>query len=498
MRCLTLARLLRDQGKICVFVMRTHDGHMQETVEGAGFTCRMLHAGDEYIVDPMAPPHATWLGTDWRCDAEQTLAIPEMRETCFVVVDHYSLDARWHRAVRGTKRKIIVIDDLADRVHDCDILIDQNVGRQKSDYDGLVPQNALRLIGPHCAILRPEFSIARKESIARRAAARGPLRVLVTLGGMDADNLTEEVLQVLSQETKLQLGEVSIVLGANSPNVLSVSKTSTSMQVPAHLHVGTDRMAAIMAETDLAIGAGGGSAIERCVLGLPSIILILADNQRSGATAIARCGAAIDIGDTHTNVWQDRLRQALHDLLEPGRLAVMSHRAAELSDGTGARLASLAINEKGLALRPADHGDAEAVWNWRLAEGAERFYLSSQQPTFLEHLDWFDAALSTPDRRRLFMVEIKGRTVAHLRADWDGPDAMISIVVDPALHGQGIGLRALKLIAKFLGPIGVRTLLADVHLQNVASHRLFLRAGYVEIGRSPPFLHMAKICSDTL
>lgn len=497
MRCLTLARALRDQGKICVFVMRAHDGHMQKAVEEAGFICYMLHANDEYRIDSKAPNHAAWLGSDWRHDAEQTLAIPEMNETCSIVVDHYSLDARWHRAVRSTRRKIIVIDDLADRVHDCDILIDQNIGRQRSDYDGLVPHDALLLIGPHCALLRPEFAIARKGSLARRAAAPRPLRVVVTLGGVDAENLTEEVLKVLSQETTTELSDVTVILGANSPNVSSVSMASALMQVPTHLHVGTDRMAAIMAEADLAIGAGGGSAIERCVLGLPSIILILANNQRFGAAAIARCGAAIDIGDTRTNTWRYRLRQALHDLLDPDYLASMSRRAAALSDGTGVGFAALAISEKELALRPADYEDAEAVWNWRRAEGAERFYASSQQSTFLEHLAWFDAALTTPDQRRLFMVESKGRAVAHLRADWDGPDAIISIVVDPALHGKGIGRRALKLVASLLGAIGVRTLLAEVHMQNVASHRLFARAGYVEIGRSPPFLRMAKNCSDT-
>lgn len=493
MRCLALARVLRDKGANCVFVMRAYEGHLRDTVNKAGFICHLLpgpHALDAVSIEQRA---MDWLAADWCLDAEQTLAIPEIKAVSLIVVDNYSIDARWQRAVRGNGRRIMVIDDLANRVHDCDILLDQNIGRQRSDYDGLIPKTALRLIGPRCALLRPEFAATRQRSLVSRAMVQRPLKVVVALGGMDADNLTTQVLEVLSQDARSLLSNVTVVLGANAPGLTLVRAAANSMPVPTQLLVGTDRVADVLADADLAIGAGGISAIERCVLGLPSLLLVLADNQYQSVEAIASSGGAIKIGDVRTDEWRQKLRSAIHKLCDMDRLAEMSKRASALADGTGTSIVACAIFGKDFALRPADLEDAETVWEWRRANGAQRFYISERQPELSSHLTWFKVALASPENRLMLMVENLGHPVSHLRVDWIGDCARISIVVDPKIRNHGIGRKSLTLLEEFLSSIGTRTLLADVHMDNLASRQLFVRAGYSQIGQAHPFCTWQKI-----
>ena len=209
MRCLTLAGTLQTQGATCHFICREHAGNLIELLEGRGFTTHRLTQEEGNIdiaVDPGAEPelaHAHWLGASWREDSESCQPILAELSPDWLVIDHYALDQRWERSVldsiTGSRSQLLVIDDLADRPHRADVLLDQNFGRAPSDYADLMPAGCDIRIGPAHALLRPEFARLRPRALARREALKRPETLLITLGGIDKDNVTGVVLDALAR-----------------------------------------------------------------------------------------------------------------------------------------------------------------------------------------------------------------------------------------------------------------------------------------------------------
>jgi UDP-2,4-diacetamido-2,4,6-trideoxy-beta-L-altropyranose hydrolase len=298
MRCLTLARALTDSGAICRFLCRTHIGNLIARIQEAGFAVTPFASDQEsanpkpMAADPDAPPHSSWLGADWRTDAEQTIAALENERADWLIVDHYALDARWERQLRNNCRRLMVIDDLADRRHDCDLLLDQNIGRQADDYRTLTPSLCRTLIGPQYALLRPEFAKLREFSLRRRVAAEVKT-ILITMGGVDRDNATGQVLQALMECGLPNDVTVNVVMGSTAPWIEEVHALAARTPWPTNVLTDVHNMAQLMAESDLAIGAAGSTSWERCCLGVPTILLSLADNQRHVAKGLERIGAAI-------------------------------------------------------------------------------------------------------------------------------------------------------------------------------------------------------------
>lgn len=334
MRCLTLADALAESGACCYFVMRAQSGSLERMVKGRGHRVLMLPKPQETIseVSGNSASHASWLGTDWHSDASETVSALAGIEPDWLVVDHYALDQKWEALVSSYAARVMVIDDLADRHHDCDLLLDQNLGRLERDYDGLVPNRANRLIGPGYALLRLEFSDARDESLARREHAKVET-VLVSMGGVDKENITGDVLTILESIAEVRACRVTVVLGASCPNIDAVSRQAEFSPLPVELHVNAGNMAELMAGADLAIGAAGGSAWERCCLGLPALLVVMADNQRDGAQALHETGAALCIGGIEDI--QESLPAAIGSVFEPSVLREMSQRAAAICDGSG-------------------------------------------------------------------------------------------------------------------------------------------------------------------
>lgn len=270
----------------------------------------------------LADATAGWQGDAAQCRAALGAAMPE-----WLVADHYALDARWERAMRAPGMRIAVVDDLADRAHDCDLLVDASGGGER--YRGLVPESARALCGPQFALLRPEFAAARAHAAPRTRVAR----ILVAFGGADAGGDTEKALRALRGAAGLH---VEVVAGALNPRRAGIA--ALCAELPSAQFVGeTDDMARLMAQADLAIGAAGGTTWERCCLYLPAVILLAAANQVTLAQAAARQGAALDLGWPAAGT-EERLAHAVEALRrEPARLAEMSRRAGALVDGLGAR-----------------------------------------------------------------------------------------------------------------------------------------------------------------
>lgn len=289
MRCLTLADALSSRGAACHFICREHAGNLIEYVRSKGYATHSLPIID--VADTNLA-HSHWLGSTQAQDAEACAPILAILKPDWLVVDHYALDAKWEGLLAPHYRYLMVIDDLADRAHDCDLLLDQNFGRAADDYRAWVPSDCILLCGSAYALLRPEFAELREYSLQRRTTPQLK-HLFINMGGVDKDNVTSKVLDALRHAPLPHDCEITVVMGATSPWLAEVKERATAMPWHATVRAGVDRMAQLMADSDLAIGAAGATSWERCCLGVPTIMMVLAKNQHSIAQSLSDAGAAI-------------------------------------------------------------------------------------------------------------------------------------------------------------------------------------------------------------
>lgn len=338
MRCLTLADALKAKGAQCHFISREHPGHLLKVIRQRGHAVTALPAGNLMSAtanDPLPKlAHAAWLGCDWQTDARQTDAILASLQPDWLVVDHYALDQRWEEALAPHYRQLLVIDDLADRPHRCDLLLDQNLGRQPEHYAQWVPAPCQVFTGPQYALLRPEFVALRPYSLQRRQAQPALRHLLITMGGVDQPNATGQVLQALKTCPLPADCCITVVMGLTAPWLKNVRELAAQMPWPTEVAVNVNDMAQRMADSDLAIGAAGSTSWERCCLGLPTLMVVLADNQKEAAAHLEHAGAA------HCLSLNDQLQQQIQDRLilllnQREQLSQMSICASEITDGKG-------------------------------------------------------------------------------------------------------------------------------------------------------------------
>lgn len=338
MRCLTLAAELQRRGAEIGFVCRAMKGDLTETVRDNGLPVMVLPPG-QGVVATGGPAHAAWLESDWQIDAGETKAALGDARPDWIVIDHYAIDARWEGALRGYCGRIMAVDDLADRHHDCDLLLDQTYNRMAEDYRGWTPPGCHILTGARYALLKPRFGELRDQVLPRRD---GPARhVMVSFGGVDAANCTLDVLKAV-QASSLPAGcRITVVMTGQSLWLESVRAFAATAAMPIEVLCDVADMASLMAQADIAIGAAGATSWERCCLGLPTILVILADNQRLIAGNLAEMGAV-------TIVDRDSIAQCLPREVEKlmsdaGARKAMSRAAAAVTDGSGCALVAGAI-----------------------------------------------------------------------------------------------------------------------------------------------------------
>lgn len=339
MRCLTLANALAQQGVTCSFICREHEGNLLAYIRECGFQAYglpLFHTenSNSSLSDIPSLSHASWLGASWMDDAKQCLELLDGVAVDWMIVDHYALDARWEQALRSSCQRLMVIDDLADRQHDCDLLLDQNLGRTTIDYLNLIPGVSKALVGPSYALLRPAFSLMREQSLLRRKSAH-LRRLLVTMGGIDNENATGQVLSALKECTLPEDSEVVVVMGGNAPWLSNVRAVAAELPYKAEVIVDSRDMAGLMVECDLAIGAAGGTSWERCCLGVPTLTMVLAENQKSAAQFLVQAGAAKIL--EQNSLFQLQVNNHLSEFLQrPALLQEMSMQAQLICDGRGA------------------------------------------------------------------------------------------------------------------------------------------------------------------
>lgn len=451
-RCLTLAGQLVAQGATVTFACREMTGHQMSRIaaEGHGVLALAADCADEIAGLAALLPAGTLF--DW------------------IIVDHYGLDVCWESAARQWARRIMVIDDLADRRHDCDLLLDQNFTASESQYRSLVPPACRVLAGPRYALLRPAF----RQGAA--VQADGVRRVLVSFGGFDQAGMTLKTLQALLAVDDIQ---VQCIAGQANPDLPALQALVGQRQGWVLLPF-VDDLPQRMARATLFVGAGGGTTWERAALGLPSLCVSVADNQTANAEALARWGVHLYLG-VADRVGVEALRQAIALLLDnPPLREHFAARSRELVDGLGARRVAVALAGPGMRLREARIEDARLLFDGRNAGTVRRSSLQQAPLEWEGHCRWLQASLGN-DERLLLIGEAGDGALGVLRYDRLGQSRVrVSLYLFEGYYGLGWGRALLAAGESALRRYWpqVETIEAQVLAGNKASLGLFRGAGY--------------------
>ncbi|MDS9995832.1 UDP-2,4-diacetamido-2,4,6-trideoxy-beta-L-altropyranose hydrolase [Bacillus atrophaeus] len=331
MRCLTLADALRKKGANIIFVCRNLQGNLAEVIREKQFDLIMLPEPKKNVFIPKATPHSDWLGVPWYADTTETIrAMKDMnKEISLLIIDHYAIDINWEMKVKKYVKKMMVIDDLADRLHDCDILLDQNLYHDYKDrYVNLVPQSCKQFLGPEYVLLRDEFYSFHP---SHKNCDGSVKKILVFFGGSDPTNETKKVIKAFQQLPPQDI-ELDIVIGntnTHKKEIESICKKHTF----CNFHCQVNHIAELMYNADLAIGAGGTTTWERCYLGLPAIVITVAENQESIAQTLDQLGAIKYLGPKES-VNESDIVSAIQEIMNnPLSLQQMSRKARMLLEG---------------------------------------------------------------------------------------------------------------------------------------------------------------------
>ncbi|MEW6049508.1 MAG: UDP-2,4-diacetamido-2,4,6-trideoxy-beta-L-altropyranose hydrolase [Candidatus Zixiibacteriota bacterium] len=332
MRCLTLAGALTKSGHDVEFICRALPGHLCDLIAQRGYSVHRLPdttLGHAHEANRLA---GRWLGASIADDLHDTSRLLGRSSAgCdWLIVDHYWLDASWEEPMRKMTGNIMVIDDLADRIHCCDLLLDTGYFANASErYGHLVPFDCTTLLGPRYLLLRPEFLAARNLQATRDGRIR---RIFVFFGGVDRTNETAKTLRALGSLKHHDL-EIDVVVGQANPCMNELEYLATN-QVNCRLHDNVQDMASLMLRADLAIGAGGTTTWERLYLGLPTLTIMVAGNQILQTESLERERCLENLG-WYADVTPESIARKINQLvLDPEYLIAMSTRGLQLTSRT--------------------------------------------------------------------------------------------------------------------------------------------------------------------
>ena len=482
MRCLTLADALRTQGAGINFICRGLSSIFELLITQRGFVLHLLPVVDAKpnVDNDQEPAHAHWLGASWKEDAQASLDILEsLGGVDLLVIDHYAIEARWERYVRVQVKTILVIDDLADRMHDCNFLLDQNLfTNQNVRYKPYLDEKTQCLLGPRYALLRPEFAQAQLAFPRGERPLEPVKRVNICFGGLDSSGETIKALEALNPWLNEEGLSVDVILTAASPHREAV-ETRAKQNAAITLHISPDNLAELLTTADLGLGASGSMTWERACVGLPSIVMAVAQNQQRPGEDAGRAGIHLFVGENRV-VSIEHLRLAVaflrsNPLLRQG----LAENCLRLIDGRGAqRVACRAIVPE-ISLRKALMGDCKNVFVWRNDLVNRRHAHDSREISYEEHQRWFENILKAEDRFLLIGSDENG-PIGVLRYDYHADHWMTSVYLVPERHGEGLGtpllIKGLEwLRARCKGRIIVQ---AEIRPENIASQAAFERAGF--------------------
>ncbi len=492
MRCLTLAENFSQHSVDIHFICRQHPGHLIELLQQKNYQVHTLVSSstdNQAAHKDFRNQYDDWLNVSWQEDARQTRAVlHEISKVDWLIVDHYALNKSWEQKIRPYVSKIMVLDDLANREHDCDVLLDQTFARERKDYENLVSNDCHLLLGSDYGLIPTQFLRARKTALKRRELNAEVKNILVSMGGSDPNNVTQFVVDSI-QQSNLDM-RVDIVFGSRALHRDSVKAcVDAGHSSNIKIHDNVTNFPEMMLDADLAIGAGGTTSWERCCLGLPTLMITTAENQIKIANELDRVGAVKYIGKAG-QVGGSELVSSLQNFIDqPALLKKMSNIAANICDGYGAARVVMEFfphytnDGRMVRLRPANMNDAEIMLKWQLHPLTRKYARNPKPPIREEHTNWLSKRINSSDC--IFnIILFEEVPVGVLRFDRISKKCNvfeISILVSPEHRQKGIAYSALKLGRKMFPNL---EFCAAVHPENKASHDLFSASGYFYSGNT--------------
>ncbi|ETT41088.1 GCN5-like N-acetyltransferase [Paenibacillus sp. FSL R5-192] len=409
----------------------------------------------------------------------------------WLIVDHYSLDITFEQNLRKVFANIMVVDDLADRSHDCDILLDTSSNVSKRDtYDRLIPSSAIQLLGPEYTLLRGEF-IEKRETLNPQDE-RGINNIFVCFGGTDPTNETIKTIKALQPIMNENI-QVNIVLG--KPNLRIEQWMTRNKSEYMELFIQPDSIAAIMSSSDLAICAGGGMTWERYCLGLPGLVIAVAENQLELAQQGQLLGIDKYIGQSESVQEQDITQIFMQTINHGEWLKEARNKAMALIDGKGASRVVKLLTEhtRRIELRDVGEGDVFFLWECRNETEARMNSAQIEEVTLNDHLRWLEQSKLNSERK-LMVAWNKSEKIAVVRLDKENLHAIVSINVAQEHRGKGFAQEILTELERTAShwDRSIRILQAVIKKQNHASIKTFIKAEYDEWDMDEDFIIMRK------
>jgi len=428
-RCHTLAKALRRRGAKVTFVCRDHSGNLIENLIRDSFQVMVLPPPKVEAVT--TDDYADWLGVHQLVDARETKLALENEKPHWLIVDHYALDEKWECKMRPFVKKIMVIDDLANRPHDCELLLDQNFSaNSKERYRNLVKEGCINLLGPRYALLHKDYNVYRKTQQKHKGEVNN---ILIYLGGVDPDNLTCKVLQSFTSPSLSHL-HVSVVVGNNNTSNWDEIKQLVSHRPLTQLHKPSQSLVDLIAQSDFALGAGGATTWERLCLGLPALLVSVAENQNQACVSLANAGFINYAGDS-SSLTIGKLQEYFENLIkQPAKLIKQANLGKLLVDGLGVlRVAEIMYSsnsDKLILLRPAEQSDFYNCHSWEINDDE---FLQQSASLALKwnqrHTDYLEI-LANP-AFRIYVAEIGALIVGRLIFDKRKRIILVNSSVDP-------------------------------------------------------------------
>lgn len=469
-RCLTLANKLRSRGEDVIFLSQSLANDMSSQVTDAGFevlnvdTSRTNHESPE------------------ERDALESLRLIKSRSINRVILDHYDLSLGWEEQIGKEVDQVFVIDDLFHRRHHSDLLLNQNLVPPNDDaYSGSDHGARHVLIGPKFALLQDEYASVRTIRPADNSRVE---RISVFMGGSDPDNATDLVLRSLNAIDLTDIA-VDVVIGqANSHRTQLVEKFGSN---PAFtFHTGFSSLATLFNESDLALGAGGTTNWERMCLGVPSIVIDIAENQREICVELARAGLIEYLG-SFQSVRQTDIQNAVEKLRsDQDRRNQYSWQGQIAVDGLGTnRIVEtlLPSDSESLSLRRTRIGDMTLYFNWVNEFSVRQNSINSQPIPWHVHEEWFKSRIDNPNSQ-MYVLCAGDLPCGQVRFEKSGEEWTIDYSLDVLVRGRGWGKTLVSKALAELRKSSTGKIVANVKTSNLASRQIFHELHFLTTARS--------------
>lgn len=462
MRCLALAQAWQDSGGKAVFSL---------AVKEQAVTTRLKSEGME--INHVAGKPGT------NEDAFQTIDLARQLKASWIVVDGYRFGAEYQRIIKEAGFHLLLIDDLGEAEHYyADIVLNQNLHGSEEMYENRERYTNL-LLGTRYALLRREFL---RWQDWNREIPEVASKVLVTMGGGDPNNVTLKVIQALQRVKMADLEAVAVVGGGN-PHLKELQVVARSSSLPIRLENKVTNMPELMAWADVAVSSSGSTCWELAFMGLPSLLLILADNQSPVSESLDSMRIAINLG-WHKDMTSAEMTREIEKLLKSRKARTEMARCGQrLIDGEGTKRVLMPTKGKSLKLRQANKRDCKLVWEWANDPEVREASFSTEPIPWEEHVKWFESKLNDP--RCLFYIaeNIDSTPIGQVRFEIKEREATVSVSLDRAIRSKGYGSALIReATKKIFENTAVETIKAYIKTINEPSLWAFKKAGFDENG----------------